>query len=202
MHGAQTGGTMGWKRYEQSADSLDHREVARQPGELQVIALVIAGCAVGGLLIGVLSEEPLELLWRWVVLGALAPIGLLVASALIHLGIRSYNSGMWAVERRTRRDPDVGAHLVMVNPRIGQDEARRQSQAELRAEFERFIRGCKANTSMRYWLGQDMSRKRYLAFRDALMQAGYAGWIGEDEGQGWRLLLEPEEIIRLYARVL
>ena len=173
----------------------------RQPGALEIIGLLWVICTMVGLLVGMLLETPWAGLWRWPVYGALTPLVVVILACFLYLGIRTYNAGMWAIERRAGRDMDgdgaVGnPHLVMVNPRLGQEEARRQTAEELRADYERFIRGCQVNTSMGYWLDRSMTRDQYRKFRDGLLDGGYAAWnSNEDKRQDWRLLLPAEQVI-------
>lgn len=172
----------------------------RGPNPLEVVILLVGGCAFAGLLIGSLLEVRWVELWRWLIYGALAPVLVAVLVSIVYLAIRSYNAGMWEVERRTGRDLDgdgaIGRpHPVLVNPRQGQAVARRQTEAEYKANFEAFILGCETDTTYRRWQQRGVSRAQYFEWRDLLLGAGYAAWNNDDPRQGWRLLQPAEQII-------
>lgn len=155
--------------------------------------------ALCALLIALLIERPWSELWRWLVAGALVPLTVFLASNLLPLIA-------WTLEGVVRRDITgdgvVGRpHPVLVNPRLGQEVARQQTEAEYRAEFEGFIRGCERSTSLRTWERRGLSRPTYEQFRDTLIGSGYAIWNSTSKEQGWRLLAPAEQIIAEVWRV-
>ena len=178
-------------------DSLQSPTTTTTPRNLypwENAILASAAAAVFALGIAVFIERPLRELWRWLLVGSLIPIFLFLVATIAPIVI-------WATENIMHRDFSgdgvVGKpHPVLVNPRQGQQVARQQTEAEYRADFERFVRGCKDNTGMAYWQSHGVNRDDYQAMRDTLIGAGYATWNSDDKRQGWRLLIEPAEIIR------
>jgi len=183
-------------------DSLQSPTTTTTPRNLypwENAILASAAAAVFALGIAVFIERPLRELWRWLLVGSLIPIFLFLVATIAPIVI-------WATENIARRDISgdgvVGKpHPVLVNPRQGQEIARRQTEAEYRAEVEAFIRGCSTDpasklNSERSWAKRGVVGDDYEDYRNLLIGGSYAAWNGTDKRQGWHLLIEPEEIIR------
>jgi hypothetical protein len=199
-------------KYDQTTDASQH-ETPRPPGALEVSFAVIIACAFGGLLLGSLLDVRWEHLWRWGAYGMLAPLVLLVVACIVYLGIRSYNAGMWSIERRLDRDLDgdgaIGepGHLAVFNA-----DAARADVASERYEFEKSVtmaellkfvdkcaaigstsetaHGVKPNTE---------ARKRYVYCRDLLMQLHLAEWKSDDPRAGWQMTVSPHKARQVIA---
>ena len=165
-----------------------------RPLELTVMASLAAALIAAG--IAALIERPLAEFWRWLLIGAMIPLALLLIRSLAPIIVET-------LEVVTRRDFTgdgvVGRpHPVLVNPAQGQAAAKEQVTSEYRDEFNRFIEGCRdyRHTSERYWASRGIRDTKYQEYRDNLIGAGYAVWNNKDQRQGWRLIKSPEQIIK------
>ena len=84
-----------------------------------------------------------------------------------------------------------GAGLVLVRAR---GEAA-PADVALRDELQAFIEGCQVDTSARRW-EPAIGRERYRAWRDKLIDGGWARWRGGDPRAGWELAADPGEIVK------
>lgn len=66
---------------------------------------------------------------------------------------------------------------------------------QLKDEFSQFVRGCQYDTSVRRW-ERTLPRHKYTAFRNLLLEGGWAAWEGNDRRSGWKLIASPEEILK------
>ena len=65
------------------------------------------------------------------------------------------------------------------------------------SDFERFVRLCAQTTARRDHEAAGLTRETFAAFRDSLIDSGWAQWKNDDDHKsGWRLTAEPEEILR------
>ena len=157
-----------------------------------------AAAAILGVGLAILLDKPLDQLWRWMLIGGLIPMALVLLRCTTPMVLQLLEV---VSKRDFTGDGVVGRpHPVLVNPSQGQAEARRQTEAQYKAQFEEFVKGCATDTSLRTWEGK-LSRAQYNQMRDALLGAGYAVWNSTDQRQGWRLVKEPEQIIREVWRV-
>lgn len=84
-----------------------------------------------------------------------------------------------------------GAGLVLVRAR-GADAP---ADVALRDELQAFVNGCAVDTSARRW-EPAIGRERYRAWRDRLIDGGWARWRGGDPRAGWELAADPGEIVK------
>jgi hypothetical protein len=169
-------------------------EQPRRPHPVELVIMATGAASFLALCIAALTDRPWVEMWRWLIVGAMLPVGVFLLATLGPIIV-------WALETIASRDVTgdgvIGKpHPVLVNPRQGQEVAKRQSEAEYRAAFEVFIRGCERDTSLRRWEDRGVNRAQYQEWRDTLMGAGYAAWKNDtDQRQGWRLLLPAEQIV-------
>jgi len=127
--------------------------------------------------------------WRPLSAGLFIGFGVVTILALI----AALETGWRHIERMTGRDIDqsgaVGDGLVLLRAR-GAPAA----DAALVDEFGLFVQGCAIDTSTRRW--ESLGRVKYQAYRDRLIDAGWAEWASDDHRAGWRLTAEPDEILR------
>jgi len=67
-------------------------------------------------------------------------------------------------------------------------------ESERQRRFVAFIQACGSSTASRDLLGQ-FSLDELAEFRNVLIRLGYAKWNGAEPRLGWRLMMEPEQIV-------
>lgn len=175
---------------------------ARDYGPLQVATVAVVCAAIIAGALGLLLDRPLDELWRWLVIGALLPLCIVLIATIGRLIVFASNLATWKVEQKTgidftgdgiAGDPSV----IAINPRQGIAQAKRDQARDYKRRFNSFIRGCEGTgTAWRAWQNQ-MTRDQWEDWRDKLIGSGFAGWINErDQRAGWKLLMSPEEIIQ------
>lgn len=93
-------------------------------------------------------------------------------------------------------EPPPASHwpVTISGPQTAQAKQEAQQQRFF-DEFSAFIRGCELNTSARRW-EKKIGRERYTAWRDKLIQLGWAEWNSAgNPQQGWALSHDADEII-------
>lgn len=112
--------------------------------------------------------------------------------------------------RAKRRKTLARGDLVFVNRQRAKAEASRERERQAEKSefewFESFVRRLPAKgTSLAAWEAE-IGRERWSAYRDALIDFGYARWGSYDERglpnktQGWSIVEEPEQILESMSR--
>ncbi|RME29056.1 MAG: hypothetical protein D6800_03090 [Candidatus Zixiibacteriota bacterium] len=85
--------------------------------------------------------------------------------------------------------PPPEERIITIRPRNVPPPTQR-----LPVAFEDFVRGCEHDTTAARW-EPVVGRHRYNAWRDALIENGWAAWKGESRRHGWQLMVPAEEIL-------
>lgn len=159
-----------------------------------IVQSCFVGVVVGGLCAGVIASFG----GTWLSGGA----GCAGCAALAWFVWRTKvcDSTLYETSRRDTRPVqvqqiDMGSpgHVIM-NANAGRAQLARQNADRGREEFLAFVRGCEHGaTTVRAWEPR-IGRPKYTAWRDELLQAGWAEREGDAPNSPWHLTATAEEI--------
>ncbi len=142
--------------------------------------------------IALVSSIPLLFLAGAVLLRSLLPF----LNALAELASGQDLDGSGAVgdivSPATEPPPAPQERIITIRPRGAQGQDARRKRAM--ATFETFIRGCEHDTTAARW-EKVIGRDTYRAWRDTLIQNGWAEWNSENRNHGWRLTVSADDIL-------
>jgi hypothetical protein len=200
--------TQNWTATEQGPGQLEMQTPTRAPGIASDLVVPFGQAMItGGLLSGLVTfisaragyDGELLALWFGLALfiGTVTWIFLLVDTRRL----------LRQIEKLTGLDIDgdgkVGNpqdRIVLVNADKAREEAQQHAQAQERAsmaaELSEFVaRLPQVGTDQRTW-EKRIGRDKYQAFRDALLEMGWAEWNSpRDKRRGWRLVLPVRQIL-------
>ena len=86
-------------------------------------------------------------------------------------------------------------HILAINPYQGRQEQRKDERAGQVRVFRAFVEACAVDTTGGRWESA-LGRDTYTAWRDLLINSGFARWRGRDRRSGWELTSDPATILQ------